>query len=129
MAQFCFLISQNDCMASLQILGPFISCYHTCNSNDRSFVIGSCQVRFLVLISDHSVTTYSALDGTHVTVQCAKTKTTKMCNKLNLVTSRQKLTMRCWLQIQRILPYQAFTIYGNNLLQNIAISGFYHLWQ
>ena len=53
-------------MASLQILVHFTSCYHTCNTNDPSFVIGSCQVRCLVLIFNHSVTTYSALDGTHV---------------------------------------------------------------
>ena len=38
----------------------------TCNTNDPSFVIGSCQSRFLVLIYDHSVTTYIALDVTHV---------------------------------------------------------------
>ena len=54
-------------MASLPILGPFTSCCHTCNTSDPNFVIGSCQVIFLVLIFDHSVTTYSALDGTHVT--------------------------------------------------------------
>ena len=47
-------------MATLQILGPFTSCYHTCNTNDPSFVIGSCQVRFLDLIFDHSIITYSA---------------------------------------------------------------------
>ena len=52
-------------MASLQILGPLTSCYHTFNTNDPSFVIGSCQVIFLVLTFDHSVTTYSALDETH----------------------------------------------------------------
>ena len=52
-------------MASLQILGPFTSCYHTCKT-DPSFVIGSCQVRFVVLIFDHSGTSYSALNGTHV---------------------------------------------------------------
>ena len=53
-------------MTSLQILGPFTNCYHTCNTNDPSFVIGGCEVRFVVLVFDHSVTTYSALDGTHV---------------------------------------------------------------
>ena len=53
-------------MASLQILGPFTICYCTCNTNDPRFVIGSCQVRILVLIFDHSVTPYSALDATHV---------------------------------------------------------------
>ena len=53
-------------MASPQILRPFTSCYHTCNTKDPSFVIGCCQVRFLVLVFDHSVTTYSALNGTHV---------------------------------------------------------------
>ena len=53
-------------MASLQILEPFTSCYHTCNTNDPSFVIGSCQVRFVVVIFDHSATTYSALDGIYV---------------------------------------------------------------
>ena len=53
-------------MASPQILRPFLSCYDTCSTNDPSFKIGCCQVRFLVLIFDHSATTYSALDVTHV---------------------------------------------------------------
>ena len=50
---------------SPQILRPFTRCYHTCSTNDPSFTIGNCQVRFFVLIFDHSVTTYSALDVTH----------------------------------------------------------------
>ena len=64
--QFCFLICQNDRMSSPQILRPFISCYDTCSTNDASFIIGCCQVRFSVLISDQSANTYSALDVTHV---------------------------------------------------------------
>ena len=59
-------------MASKKSLRLFISCYHTCSTNDPSFIIGSCQVRFLQLIYDHSVTTYSALDGTHVSPLCHK---------------------------------------------------------
>ena len=51
-------------MANPQILRPFTSCYHTCSTNDPSFIIGCCQVRFSVLIFDHSATTYSALDVT-----------------------------------------------------------------
>ena len=49
-----------------KMLRHFTSCYHTCSTNSPSFVFVSCQVRFLVYISDHSVTTYSALDVTHV---------------------------------------------------------------
>ena len=61
-----FLISQNYRVASLQILRPFTNCYHTCSTNEPSFVMGSCQVRFLVLIFDYSAITYSALDGTQM---------------------------------------------------------------
>ena len=53
-------------MASPQILRHFLSCYDTCSTNDPSFIIGCWQVRFLVLIFDHSATTYSALDLTPV---------------------------------------------------------------
>ena len=53
-------------MASPQVLRNFTSCYHTSSTNYPSFVIGSCKVIFLVLFFYHSVTTYSALDGTHV---------------------------------------------------------------
>ena len=53
-------------MANPQILRPFSSCYYTCSTNVPSFVIGSCQFRFLVFILDHLVTTYSAMDGTQV---------------------------------------------------------------
>ena len=44
----------------------FLSCYDTCSTNDPSFIIGCLQVRFSVLIFDHSATTYSALDVTPV---------------------------------------------------------------
>ena len=57
----------------MTILRPFTSCYHTCSTNDPSFTIGNCQVRFLVLISNHSVTTYSALGVTHVSWKGAMT--------------------------------------------------------
>ena len=56
----------NDRIFSTQILRPFTSCNHTCITSDPRFVIFSCQVSFLVLISNHSVTTSSALKGTHV---------------------------------------------------------------
>ena len=56
-------------MASPQILRPLISCYDTFSTNDPSFIIGCCQVRFSVLTFDHSATTYSALDVTHVMVR------------------------------------------------------------
>ena len=39
---------------------------NTCSTNYPSFIIGFRQVRFSVLIFDHSATTYSALDVTHV---------------------------------------------------------------
>ena len=41
---------------------PFTSCKHTCSTDDPSFIIESCQVRFQVLIYNNSVTTYTALD-------------------------------------------------------------------
>ena len=59
-------------MASPQIFRTFISCYDTFSTNDPSFKIGCCQVRFSVLIFDHSATTYRALDVTHVIVHPIK---------------------------------------------------------
>ena len=53
-------------MANPKITRPFSTWEHTCSTNDPSFEIEIGQVRFLVLIFDHSVTTYSALAGTHV---------------------------------------------------------------
>ena len=61
-------------MASPQILRPFTSRYHTCSTKDPSFKIGCCQVRFSVLIADHSATTYSALDVTHVSKKISSKK-------------------------------------------------------
>ena len=37
-------------MANPQILRSFLRCYDTCSTNDPSFKIGCCQVRFSVLI-------------------------------------------------------------------------------
>ena len=56
-------------MASPQILKLFTSCYHTCSTIGPSFIIVCCQVRFSVLIFDHSATTYSTQDVTHAYAQ------------------------------------------------------------
>ena len=66
LGQLKFLISQSDRIASPQILKSCKNCYYTCSTNEPSLMIKSCQVRFLVYIFGHSVTTYSVLAGTHV---------------------------------------------------------------
>ena len=59
---FVFWYLQINRMASPQILRAFTSCYHICSTNDLSFVIGCCQVIFLVLIFKHLVTILSSVD-------------------------------------------------------------------
>ena len=68
---------------------------NTCSTNDPSFIVGNCQVRFLVLIFDHSVTTYSALDVTHVEILLWRTLTTN------------SLACRVWHVLQLFLTLDA----------------------